>query len=764
MLQFRRALFNCSNPLLRNVKQGIDDQDVFENLENGAVPDFGALSAAPVKVTPHQEAEKMFTTNHVAGVVATDPVQPPLRASTNTSLATPLLDATRSSSSELQVLATATGRYLVLGIGSLLTQYSRLRACWKASRVATRIPLQLQQPHNSFHATIARMFYSEELLSKTGPLARVWLASNVERKLSKSQILQSDIQSSVGAIVDQGQAPMALRLSGQLMLGVVRIYGRKARYLLDDCNETLLKIRMTFKNTTNNDLPAQQGVTLDLNLPDVLTVDDLFPSLDLSFPMTQTLNVEVDKSQGFNDDWTSSLGPQISTQARMSPDEAPLLEDDPGLELDLGDDIGFGNNTSMTIEAEVGRHAPAARPDNPDVFDDNDKSFLNDKLPLDIGNDVQMTDAPLNTEYDNPDNFFGQDDDGMAPPGDDTFQLANDVARRPRAANSPISDAPRDHDADFADETALEQTELAAQQQQRVRKRKVLLPDRETVLHNSQIKAQAEDRSKILRPVQQLPRDPYLLTLMQLQKSGDFVSNIMQDSRSKNWAPELQGLLSFDVVRSMAGAKRKRDSGIADLDSDEEGSAKSPRLELPEDEEEGFGAPYDEGVQMEQRDETVFELPADNAVAGEDNARNMMGEDDEDGNFMDNNDGAFDETTMPLLHPADAGPVSLGTKHAVHLLREKLGGGPNSSSPLGKRSVLLQDLVPEGATSREDATKMFFEVLVLATKDAVKVEQPGGDTKLGAPLRVRGKRGLWGAWAEMNEALDEAQGDVEVAV
>ena len=607
------------------------------------------------------------------------------------------------------------------------------------------------------------MFYSEQLLSKTGPLARVWLASNVERKLSKSQILQSDIQSSVGAIVDQGQAPMALRLSGQLMLGVVRIYGRKARYLLDDCNETLLKIRMTFKNTTNNDLPNQQGVTLDLNLPDVLTVEDLFPSLDLSFPMTQTLNMEVDKNQSFNDDWTSSLAPRISTQMRMSPDEAPLLEDDPGLELDLGDDIGFGNNTSMTIEAEMGRNAPASRPDDPNLFDDNEKPFLDDELPLDLGDDVQMTDAPLSTEYDNPNNFLGGDDDGMGFPGDDTFQLANDAGRPPRATNSPLSDVAQDLDADFAEQTTLEETEIAAQQPQRVRKKKILRPDVETVLHNSQIKAQAEDRSKILRPVQQLPKDPYLLTLMQLQKSGDFISNIMQDSRSKNWAPELQGLLSIDVVRSMAGAKRKRDSGIADLDSDEDGSAKSPRLELPEDEEEGFGGLNDEGVQMEQRDETVFEISADNAVAGEDNARNVMVQDDDDGMFMDNNEGGFDETTMPLLHPADAGPVSLGTKRAVHILREKLGGGPNSSSPQGKKSVLLQELVPEKTTSREDATKMFFEVLVLATKDAVKVEQPGSDKALGGPLRIRGKRGLWGAWAEMNEALDEAQGELEVA-
>ena len=88
------------------------------------------------------------------------------------------------------------------------------------------------------------MFYSETLLSKTGPLARVWLSANLERKLSKNHILQASVKDSVEAIVTPNQAPMALRLSGQLLLGVVRIYSRKARYLLDDCNEALMKIKM----------------------------------------------------------------------------------------------------------------------------------------------------------------------------------------------------------------------------------------------------------------------------------------------------------------------------------------------------------------------------------------------------------------------------------------------------------------------------------------------------------------------------------------
>lgn len=88
------------------------------------------------------------------------------------------------------------------------------------------------------------MFYSDTLLAKTGPLARVWLSANIESKLKKSSVLEQDIGSSVNAIVDNGQAPLALRLSAQLLLGVVRIYSRKARYLLEDCNEAINKIRM----------------------------------------------------------------------------------------------------------------------------------------------------------------------------------------------------------------------------------------------------------------------------------------------------------------------------------------------------------------------------------------------------------------------------------------------------------------------------------------------------------------------------------------
>ena len=83
------------------------------------------------------------------------------------------------------------------------------------------------------------------------------------------------------AIMGQEIEVMALRLSGQLLLGVVRIYSRKAKYLLDDCNEALLKIKMAFRPgivdmtedqlAVNRNAITLQGNNLDLDalLPDI---------------------------------------------------------------------------------------------------------------------------------------------------------------------------------------------------------------------------------------------------------------------------------------------------------------------------------------------------------------------------------------------------------------------------------------------------------------------------------------------------------------
>ena len=43
------------------------------------------------------------------------------------------------------------------------------------------------------------VFYSQIILAKKGPLGKIWLAAHWDKKLTKSQIFQTDIGSSVGA-------------------------------------------------------------------------------------------------------------------------------------------------------------------------------------------------------------------------------------------------------------------------------------------------------------------------------------------------------------------------------------------------------------------------------------------------------------------------------------------------------------------------------------------------------------------------------------
>lgn len=604
------------------------------------------------------------------------------------------------------------------------------------------------------------MFYSEQLLLKTGPLAKVWLASNVERKLSKQQILQSDISNSVHVIVDGGQAPMALRMSGQLMLGVVRIYGRKARYLLDDCNEALLKIRMTFKSTNNHDLPNQATTTIDLNLPEQLTIDDLFPALDFGFPMTQQPATQAeDRVIDYEDGWHSTLDPQTQSMDETPRGEATVIHGD-DLGLDLGEDVGM-EDTTISIQVGRGGEATAPMPgDETEIQpydDDND-------LGLDLGEDVPMPDTTAHIE-DQP--IPGVEDDHLALGlEEETAQLREGTVER---EDSPLSEADPEFmaagDRTFQQQQEQEEIEeqMVAQQRQTSRKMKPMVPDRDTVLHNSEIKALNADRSRILKPQSLLPQDPELLALMEMQRNGDFVTNAINDGYGSGWAPEIQGLLSFDVVYR-SGQKRKRDSGIADVASEDGHSDKSPRLDRPSAQVEGMML-EDEGVEIREvsplRPQSVIPETHEPIEQGEPALADIVQGEDDEGIQPDIGEGGFDDTTIPLVHPADSGPISVATQHAVHRLREVFGGSPGSESPSSQSaaSVLLQDLIPETRTSREEATKMFFETLVLATKDAIKVEQ--GSDRLGLPIRVRAKRGLWGAWAEPSTQTEGTQ-EIEV--
>lgn len=597
------------------------------------------------------------------------------------------------------------------------------------------------------------MFYSETLLSKTGPLARVWLSANIERKLSKSHILQSDIESSVSAIVDQGQAPMALRLSGQLLLGVVRIYSRKARYLLDDCNEALMKIKMVsphflmtnshehtliyrqaFRLTNNNDLTTTVVAPGGITLPDVLTETDLFTNLDTSLLFPQNLSLEPEAKRPGAMDFGSQFLPDSSFRRSVSQEPA-RLEDPSLVDLDLGEDeLPLGNESAM----EIGRDAPPPRPVEDDLYSDAGKLNDNDDLGLDLGED----DGPLdkmdmgNDGHDNLNDLLPDDGMDLGNDGDDFGgETPRPVDKQfQRDSESPLSDAGSVQmtqlEQEFNRESAM--PEAAAPQTQRAKRQKIqqhIPTDEPTFFSSAQVKALQKDRSDIMKPATFLPRDPVFLTLMNRQQNGGFVSSIFGEERGRGLAPELQGLLSLDSVRKAGELKRKRDSGISDMDV---AAADVPALELGDEE---AVAPVDEGIGLD----TTFNQRSEIDFPGDDGHQDLAMSDD----------GGMNQPLEDLddtIRPVDTEPVSMGTKHAVHILRERLG----DSAADQKKSVVFQDMLPEQRSTKADATKMFFEVLVLATKDAVQVDQ--GSKSIGSPLKISGKQNLWGSWAEENVA------------
>ncbi|KAI0200283.1 Rec8 like protein-domain-containing protein [Astrocystis sublimbata] len=610
------------------------------------------------------------------------------------------------------------------------------------------------------------MFYSEELLQRTGPLARVWLSANMH-KLSKTHVLQSNLPNSVDAIIRPNQAPLALRLSGQLLLGVVRMYSRKARYLLDDCNEALLKIKMAFRATGNNDIPENLNMPNReaLMLPDQITPADnlnILPPPDANWLLSQMEDVNTapassnTRSRGrpsnrdinLQEDFNNS---QFLHDDNMVEDELALAPmDDLELELDFGMDLDDDERPRMDKSIEMGRDAPAARPVEEDIFSELDIA------PRAKGADVEQT---MELDFGD-DGVRIADDDGDLQMDDLHFDVGDQSAmpemggiasmERARISESPLSDIDENTARDVEEWTRLNNTSIYEPgfepeepeplPQKKSKKRKIFGLDPSTQLTSAHIKEQQQNHENILKTPGFVSRDPYLLALVELKNSGSFIANIMNGGRSKGWAPELRSMLTLDSIRPTNDLKRKRDSGVADLGSEEEQNAsKSPRLEIGEDDtmlgmpESGLG---DRSVAA---DETILDIPADEGIAT--NIDDDIHQPRDDSIYP-----AFDETVAPIVHPADSGPVSLGTKHAVHVLRDLFGAEAATDEEKRRRPAVFQELLPEGRATKADATKMFFECLVLATKDAIKVEQKEGG--LGGTIRVRGKRGLWGAWAE----------------
>ncbi|AYU76015.1 double-strand-break repair protein rad21 homolog, putative [Leishmania donovani] len=88
------------------------------------------------------------------------------------------------------------------------------------------------------------MFFSTYVLTKKGPLAKVWLAAHWDKRLTRHEVKVVDLSQTILHIV-RPVVPIALRTSGELLVGVVRIYALKVKHLLKEATEATLFLRVT---------------------------------------------------------------------------------------------------------------------------------------------------------------------------------------------------------------------------------------------------------------------------------------------------------------------------------------------------------------------------------------------------------------------------------------------------------------------------------------------------------------------------------------
>ncbi|OLY80683.1 Cohesin subunit rad21 [Smittium mucronatum] len=221
-------------------------------------------------------------------------------------------------------------------------------------------------------------------------------------------------------MIGSDQPPLALRISGQLLLGVSRIYSKKAKYLMEDCSEALLKIKMAFRSGVVDILEATVAQRNNITLPDVtsefelLLPTRLFSNYSFMLEAGSILGGNTDGSineassifderarnrfsghmSALRDISLPSESMMVARNAKNFGDE--LLGRDDEFRLDLGDDwlgnaenpIGSpafqtgGNLDGSSMDIEVARRESNIPFNEPSVFDSTSRFEMGEKSIL----------------------------------------------------------------------------------------------------------------------------------------------------------------------------------------------------------------------------------------------------------------------------------------------------------------------------------------------------------------------------------------------
>uniref|UniRef100_A0A674MP55 RAD21 cohesin complex component a n=1 Tax=Takifugu rubripes TaxID=31033 RepID=A0A674MP55_TAKRU len=500
------------------------------------------------------------------------------------------------------------------------------------------------------------MFYAHFVLSKRGPLAKIWLAAHWDKKLTKAHVFECNLESSVESIISP-KVKMALRTSGHLLLGVVRIYHRKAKYLLADCNEAFIKIKMAFRPGVV-DLPeenreaAYNAITLPEEFHDF---DQPLPDLDdIDVAQQFTLNQSRVEEITMREDVGNLNLLQDNDFADFGMDDREMMRDASTFEEDI---MHGATASNLLLETEPG---PANLPDKSnhmeyDGFGDGAMGNIDKLLSSEDGGGI-FDDPPAITEsvMMPPDHGDDEDDfDNLQSPGPDSPDSGPAEPLPAMADQTEQTTLVHNEEEAFA----LEPIDITVKETKAKRKRKLIV-DSVKELDSKTIRAQLSDYSDI---VTTLDLAPPTKKLMMWKETGG-VEKLFSLPAQPLWNARLLKMFTRCLTPLVPDELRKRRKG-GEADSLDEFLKELENPEVPR--EEAIGQHRD------VIDQTIMEEPSMLAASAMEGSRTTL-----------------DETVMPP--PSTPRGVKLPEPNLSRRLDM-----PQVDLPPEENSVNLTQLVPE---------------------------------------------------------------------
>ncbi|XP_032437491.1 RAD21 cohesin complex component b [Xiphophorus hellerii] len=547
------------------------------------------------------------------------------------------------------------------------------------------------------------MFYAHFVLSKRGPLAKIWLAAHWDKKLTKAHVFECNLESSVESIISP-KVKMALRTSGHLLLGVVRIYHRKAKYLLADCNEAFIKIKMAFRPGVV-DLPeenreaAYNAITLPEEFHDF---DQPLPDLD-DIDVAQQFNLNQSRVEEIT--MREEVGNLTLLQdndfADFGMDDREMMREESAFEVDI-----MGSSASnLLLEAEGGANQMADKSnhleydeqykddfgDNP--MESNEGGMLVDKLLSNEDGGGIFDDPPAISEGVMMPQDHGEDED-------DFDALSAGAPDSPDSGPTEPAPAMTDQQEQTAlthneEETfALEPIDITVKETKAKRKRKLIV-DSVKELDSKTIRAQLSDYSDI---VTTLDLAPPTKKLMMWKETGG-VEKLFSLPAQPLWNARLLKMFTRCLTPLVPDELRKRRKG-GEADSLDEFLKD---LENPE-------VPREEAAAHQQRD------IMDQTITEEANALQTLA--------VEGSRTTLDEAAMPppssqrgLKRKSQDSDPSLPTGNLDEQQQQHMQQqGPDAAASQQLEAAAL-NLLPEDAAAN---ISQLIELDLLADKDKKK--------------------------------------------